>query len=162
MGKMSRTLGSALTAGGAVLALIVGGLYLPDWDADTPPVRLDAPPTRQDVVRQVGVGPAQPEDGRALRFARMLTQRYRGQGFAVRVLMRPDGTIELRCGANMTRRQMAVVAAQVRGDAAAVFGRPAELVLFETYAAGPQRKVAEIKLAGAAGRPVLRFLEPSR
>ncbi len=146
-------------ASGIALSLLVAGLYLPDWSADAPPAHADSDPTRGEIARVVGVGPLVPASERALRFAGLLTQRYRRQGFAVRVLVLPTGRIELRCGANMTRRQMATVATQWEADARALFDRGFEMDVYETYAAGPRRKVGELRWEGVPPHPRLRFDE---
>ncbi len=152
-------IGIRWAAVGVLLALVVAGLHLPDWSPDEPPVFGDRPPTRGDIASVVGIGPVDPASERAVKFATMLTQRYRDQNYAVRVILRPAGDIELRCGANMARRQMALVASQVQGDARAIFGRTFDMDLYETYAAGPKRKIAIMRM-GPRGSPVLRFIVP--
>jgi len=142
--------------GGALLGLLICGLAIPNWSPDEPPVFADAPPSRGAIARAVGKGPLVPGSPRASLFGTMLTQRYRGQNYAVRVIVRPAGYIELRCGANMTHRQMATVVAQVQGDARAVINRNVDIDLYATYMVGPHRKIGEMRQA-PDGEMVLRF-----
>lgn len=154
-----RRVAQSLIIAGVIMAAMIGGFHRPDWSADTPPVFGDAPPTRADIASAIGVGPLDPTSPRAVRFGDMLTRRYRDQLYAVRVIVRPAGHIELRCGANMSRHQMALVASQVQEDARSLFGRYMDLELFETYAAGPQRRIGEMRV-GRRQPPLLRFTAP--
>ena len=156
---MERWLGLA-SAAGAVFTVLTGGFYIPPGGPDALPVFADASPTRAEVAARIGVGPLEPRSERADKFATLLTQRYRSQFYAVRVLIHPEGHIELRCGANMTRHQMAEVASQVQEDARAIFGSYMPLVLYETYAAGPRRRIGEMTFRRKAQKPVLTFTAP--
>lgn len=145
---------------GVVLTVMAGGFYVPPNDPNASPVFADSPPTRTEMIAAIGVGPLDPRSKRASEFGRLLTQRYRNQLYAVRVIVLPDGHIELRCGANMSRHQMAEVASQVQEDARAIFGRYFPLVLYETYAAGPRRKIGEMAAEPTARKTILRFTAP--
>lgn len=133
---------------------------MPAGGPETTPVFADVPPTRSDILKEVGTGALDARSRRAKRFAELLTERYRNQLYAVRVIIRPEGHIELRCGANMTRRQMAEVVSHVQEDARAVFGSYVPLILFETYAAGPQRRIGEVIIRPDTTQVVLRFTAP--
>ena len=149
-----RRLGGWTLVVGAIGALLVGGFTCPDQTKNGSEAMDGWRPTLAE-VRQA-LKRARP-DARHSTFNELLTGRYRAQQLAVRVIARPSGPIELRCGANMDRRMMAHVAIQTARDAAAVFGRGFDLDLYETYVAVPKKKVAELRQASPTSRATLRF-----
>lgn len=142
---------------GVLCALLMGGLHIPDWNPEAPPVYGDRPPNRQEILRRIGRGELHPGSKRAEQFAMMLTERYRNQGYPVRVIVRKEGVLHVLCGANMSRRQMATVAVQVHADLAEVAGSVMPLIVFETYAAGPKRRIGELVRDAGTGAYRMEF-----
>ena len=133
---------------GLLGALLIAGLarQMSDWE-----------PTTASLRKVIRPGPLVIGDTRAEEFNRRLTRRYRERLLAVRVILHPPDRIEIRCGANIPRHMMARIAVQTEGDARALFGRPFDVDVYETYVAAPKRKVAEMRTSGRSGRARLIF-----
>jgi hypothetical protein len=150
-------MGALALAIGAVGALIIAGLSRgPRAPGDASEMDL-WPPTVAEVRANLASAAADGEIERIRRFDKMLTRRYRDQLLAVRVIVHPPSGIELRCGANISRRVMARIAVQTAENAADVFGRRFDVDIYETYVAAPKRKIGELRYPTSQGRPTVIF-----
>ncbi len=144
---------------GLLGALLIAGLTRPKHTDMDPQHMSDWDPTLASLRRVIPAGPVTSGDPRVEEFNRRLTGRYRQRLLAVRVILQPPDRIELRCGANIPRRLMARIAVQTESDARALFGRPFDVDVYETYVAAPKRKIAELRTNGPGGQSTLRFDE---
>jgi len=115
-----------------------------------------ASPTQAEIKARIRLRGRGWTDADRRLISELLTARYRKLMIPVRVILSPDYTIDLLCGANMNYRDMALIALQVLEDVETLSGAVWTMTVDATYAAGPRRRVARLTGSGREGR-VLRF-----
>lgn len=124
----------------------------------TPGLGAEWRPTAADIAAAVGSGATgRFSDTRHDRFASLFKQRYRDRGLAVGLRFLSDRRLKVMCAAMMPRWDMAHVALKAHEETRALFGRPYDVDIYETYISAMQRKVAELRADGADGAVTVRF-----
>lgn len=102
-------------------------------------------PTPAEVSRTVGPGGGGTyTDDRHRTFANMFKKRFRDRSFAVGMKFLSDSKIKLMFAATIPRWDMVRVAIQANQEAMAIFGRPHQVDIYETYISVRHRKLAEV------------------